>query len=191
MPITQRRVTIVPNAGDGTHGVYLARGAISRLYTAKQRDRQRGGSARENIDGFAAAVSPGPGRSFSGNPRRPLIVLILEEQATINCGWPDGLVRYYYPNLRHTLACADIPTAGNKCSPPEEIANTEKAFIVHTVDLAGKLFRLSPTKWAKLTAEPLEVQVAQIYKYEKWISKIGRLSWYVALAARWFRLLIQ
>lgn len=43
---------------------------------------------------------------FHINPRRPLILLILDDQSTIACGWPDQLVLEFYQKPRRALATA-------------------------------------------------------------------------------------
>lgn len=53
---------------------------------------------------------------FYVSPRSPLILLILDDQAIINCGWPNELFHDYYLKLRRTLAGAGIPIAWSKSS---------------------------------------------------------------------------
>lgn len=105
--------------------------------------------------------------SHSVSTRRPFILLIVNNQETITFWWPDGLVLYFYPTLRCTLADVGIPIAWGKSSPPDLVTQHTMQFIRHVINIGDKTIRPSPDKWAKIGAATLGMSVGGTYSFEK------------------------
>lgn len=111
----------------------------------------------------------------------PLILLILDDQATITCGWPETLLLDLYRKLRDTMADAGIPIAWRRSSAPTSAAKHEMPFISHIISLDKKEIRCSPDKWAKAAASMQQMRPGTFYGCEQWQTLIGWLKWLAAL----------
>lgn len=115
---------------------------------------------------------------FKISPRRPLVLLILDDQATITLGWLDALVMEFYKKLRQAMERAGIPIAWKKSSTPDHVAKRVVPFIGHEIHLTKKTIRPNPQKWAKVAAAVAHMRVDKAYSYERWQSLLCRLSWF-------------
>lgn len=115
--------------------------------------------------------------------RRPLILLIFEDQATITCGCPDELVTDFYHKLRRILAAAIITTAWKQSPTPGWVAKEEMPFIGHIIDLADKTIRPSTAKWAKCAEATTRVTARSDFWHDRWRTITRHLGWYAKI--RW------
>lgn len=99
-------------------------------------------------------------------PRRSLILLILDDQGTITCGWPDSLVLEFYRNLRESMENAGIPIAWNKSSAPASLAKHEMPFIGHIISMEQNEILPSPEKCKKISVATCSMMAGTIYVYD-------------------------